>query len=489
MLKIVFLFLCLLSISCYAYIDPALDAERRAFLPSFLYKITGTQDLALNNLTVHATEDYCWNNQYSGSFCGAAAQDYVIILFTLVPYYNSTTGVTTYLPLDLIGITILSVDLVSDGQTNDIYSIKYILNNTQLNGETFLYDIQDGLFYTTYYVFQKGSALVSSETVTSADGAKFISASSSVADISQLCLIVVNYACLPGTENQQYATYDECIDKMTLIDQQNAARIGGGCPDKQVSNTTICRLLHAATALTYPPTSNVLHCPHTGTPSTICIDLCWDVCDHCDPNAQCQYKVNQYGERSYECICNDGYIGNGTSCARTNCSAQYECAGSSNYNYVGCNTTTSQCYCQATFTWNPLTGGCDCTSGNSVWYSNSAFCLPTGRCRDKYQCTTNGTDSAGQSQPAVGNWNQVNCVPYGTLTTLFPDNSCLCNYGYDGGFFVPCTCAAGRTEVWSPTVNGNVCLTSSQCIADYSCPTGKHCNFSVGPSSGVGVCA
>jgi len=301
---------------------------------------------------------------------------------------------------------------------------------------------------------------------------------------------LINYACPPGSPYQEYASLEDCITKMTLIDAQNAAKRGGGCPDPQVSNTTTCRYLHAAVALTNPPSSQVLHCPHTATPSTICIDYCDSVCDFCDVNSVCTYNVNQYGVRSYACNCNVGYTGNGYNCTKTSCTAQYQCATTSNYNYVACNTASNTCACQPTFIWNSTLGGCDCPSGNSVFYTNSgsAICLETGRCIDKYQCTTNGTNSAGVSQPFIGNWNQVNCVPYGPITSLFPYNSCVCNYGYTGGFFVPCSCPSGSTEVWSATINGNVCLTPGQCTASYNCASGKTCNFTNGPSAGVGVC-
>lgn len=467
-------------------IDPNLNAQRISFLPSFLLKLTQNSYYAKNNFTTHTAPDYCWNIEYSGSFCGAAAEDYTQILFVQQPYFNQTTNTTEYLQVSFITIEILDIILYNDGLTNDTYVIKYILNNDQLNGGTFQYEKQDGLFYTAYYVFQKGSLLISTETIISQDGTLFNQAQFQQTDIIQLCGLITGLSCPVGTVYQNYSSFEECLQVMQSIDAQNQIH---PCPDIQVSNTTSCRLLHAVVALTDPPISQINHCPHTNTPSTICIDYCTDVCDTCDVNAHCTFSVTPYGVRSYQCECNEGWVGNGTNCSRTNCTSTYQCVpNGAVYNYVGCNTSNALCYCQNTFVWNATSGACECQGNNSVWWiNNTPICLEMGRCIDRTQCSGVGYNSEGVAHQAIGSWNQLNCEAYAQPTTLFPYNSCVCNYGYDGGFFVPCTCS--HTEIWSPIIQGNVCIdTSIYCVANYSCPSGKVCNQANGPAYGVGIC-
>jgi len=490
------LILLVLIASGFGYIDPTLDAQRRAILPQFLFKVTGDRASGVNNLTTYASSDYCWDIEYSGSFCQSAATDYVSLIFVQLPYYNATSGQIVYFTVSYDKINILEVDLVNDGLTNDTYVIKYVLNQTLLNVQTYTYAEQDGLFYTAYYTFQKGSALISTEVVVSSDGAKVVQSQTAYADATQICVLIAGIpgvyegACQAGTPYQQYQSYQDCVAKFTAIDNQNLNKKGGPCPDYEVSNTTECRALHAAVTLTDPPNSQIIHCPHTGTPSTICIDYCDSVCSNCNANASCQYEVNIYGVRSYQCICNPGYSGDGvTTCTANKCTANYQCGTGNYYNYGFCNTSISLCQCQPTFVWNPLTSRCECQGNSSVYYLNGqATCLPLGRCVTRDHCTSPAPNSNGVSQPSIGDWNALQCVAYGPITTLFPYDTCVCNYGYTGGFYIPCTCPTGRSVVWSSTINGNVCLASGQCTASYECSSGQTCNFSKGPGYGVGVC-
>ena len=73
------------------------------------------------------------------------------------------------------------------------------------------------------------------------------------------------------------------------------------------------------------------------------------------------------------------------------------------------------------------------------YINSSAVCLPIGRCTEKYQCTTAGSNSDGVQQIVIGNWNQLQCVN-GGFTAQIPFSSCVCNYGYNGGYFIPCVC-------------------------------------------------
>ena len=261
------------------------------------------------------------------------------------------------------------------------------------------------------------------------------------------------------------------------------------CPDVESSNTTLCRIIHAITAISNPPQSLVIHCPHTQVPSPVCIDKCDSVCETCNQNADCIFNVDPYGIKTYNCTCKEGYIGDGfDSCTAINCTAQYQCGEGDYYNYANCNTSSNLCYCLPTFTWNPITQRCECQGQATVQYINSsAVCLPIGRCTEKYQCTTAGSNSDGVQQIVIGNWNQLQCVNEG-FTAQIPFSSCVCNYGYNGGYFIPCVCPSENTEVYSSIIQGNLCLSSNECGADYNCPWPQTCNFSGGPSYGVGYC-
>ena len=492
---ILVILLCL-AVTTNGYINPTVDAQRRAILPQFLMKIIGDPVPGLNNITTLAGSDYCWHISYSGSFCGVAAQDYVGILFIQIPYYNQTTNELVLLRIAYIQLLILEIDLVNDGLTNDTYVIKYINNATQLDTTTYQYNTQTGQFYQAYYTFQKNSTLVSSEVVISTEGGKFVDSFASVTDSVQLCVLITGLpdvfagACPTGSIYQQYSSFEDCLYKMAIIDAQHNAKGDKKCPDASASNTTACRILHATVALTNPTQSQSMHCPHTGTPSPVCIDHCDSVCSTCALNAKCTYNVNIYGVRSYSCVCKEGYSGDGpSSCQSTNCTANWQCGSGNYYNYAACNTSTNLCYCKPTFTWNPSTSRCECQNNATVQYiDGQAVCLQLGRCTERYHCTTAGYNSDAVMQQPIGDWSDLTCVAYGALTPIIPYKTCVCNYGFTGGFYIPCTCPSGKTKVWSSTISGNMCLASDECTANWQCSS-QTCNFSSGPTAGVGICA
>lgn len=477
-----------------AIIDPVLDAQRRKILPEFLMKVTGTREAGLNNLTLYATPNYCWNIEYSGSFCQPAASDYVSILFVQVPYFNTTSNTLQYFQLAYGAIQILELDLFNDGLLNDTYVIKYIYNNSLLNTTTFQYDTQAGLFYTAYYTFLKGSALVKDEVVKSEDFTKIISSATAYASVTQICTVLVgipNYligTCPVGSVYQQYSSMEDCVTKLTAVDNMNLARKNGPCPDYQVSNTTACRNLHTFVTLTDPPTSQAIHCPHTGTPSTVCIDRCNDVCNNCSIDGHCEFRVSIYGVRSYQCVCNDGYIGDGRKCVAKPCSADYECGKKEYFNFAYCNTSSQLCQCEKTFKWNAITARCECQGNSTVHYVNgNAICIPLGRCLSREYCSKPGENSDGIVQTSIGEYNSLKCTNYGSLNELFPYPTCVCNYGYTGGFYIPCTC--NKRIEWSQVIQGNVCLDSNECTQNTQCGSStKYCDFGDSPSLGVGRC-
>ena len=353
MKKFLLILLCItLFTGVMCTIDPVIDAERRVIMPQFLSKILDSIELAINNITVYAADDYTWCFSYVGCFGPKViAQDYAAILFYEIPIFNFTTFTITYYRVAYVEIQVLSIDLVDDGELNDTYVINYVVNETQFNNINVDYNAQNGYFFTAYYVFAKNSTLISAETVFSTEQQQLVDSSSAFVVPSQLCTIIVgipgfNGTCPVGSPYQQFSSFDDCVDKMTQVNyyQGNRTRI---CPDVQSSNTTACRFLHAITAGDNPPHSECIHCPHTQVPSPICIDRCDSVCDYCNVNATCKFELDIYGVKTYQCACSEGYTGDGVvSCQPVSCSARWQCGTGDYYNYANCNTTTQICYCQ-----------------------------------------------------------------------------------------------------------------------------------------------
>jgi hypothetical protein len=95
-----------------------------------------------------------------------------------------------------------------------------------------------------------------------------------------------------------------------------------------------------------------------------------------------------------------------------------------------------------------------------------------GRCiEDNWECR-------GQK------YEQVKCKPL-LNNTLSIYNACICNYGFQGGWEYPCSCLAGRRSVWSNIHNGEVCLSTTECTANWHC-TSQNCAIASGEQ--VGVC-
>jgi len=281
--------------------------------------------------------------------------------------------------------------------------------------------------------------------------------------------------------NTAYASYDECVAFMSALANSTVSRTA--CPYALSSNTTSCRDYHADNAWADP----VTHCPHTLPDSMTCIDECMPTCASCPVNGHCTVNYPSVAADSaiYSCDCDVGYLvgsrdpvtGAATSCVPKTCSAGWQCGGGSPTSL--CSSTTGRCGCDATFTWNTTTGGCDCTGGTVYWTVGAStkvqppVCVPTGRCFDRYQCTSQ-------------NWNDVQCS-----ATVPPDivsvfNSCLCNAGFEGGFEYPCTCPYGQSAVqWSDVIQGNVCLAPGQCSATWQCGNNSTCVFPTNPTTGA----
>ena len=180
-------------------------------------------------------------------------------------------------------------------------------------------------------------------------------------------------------------------------------------------------------------------------------------------------------EPSYQCQCNNGYVGNGTSCQPKQCSY-----GNCPSSYGSYSCSTGLCLCESTYVNNPTNTGnnlCICPSPSVVqWVGSSPICLPAGRCiNDSYRYMCN-----------LQQYSQVSCVQI--QNSFAPFGGCVCNYGFNGGWEYPCVCVAPGRILWSNSFNGQVCLLPGQCTEDHpDCGGTQHCVIPTGQQ--VGTCA
>jgi hypothetical protein len=467
-------------------VDPVLDAQRKQVLLDFIPKLSDSFQLAVSNFTEHVlfvngTPQYTYCVDVTGCFGGLAAEDYLGIVFVLVPIPTSN-GVIYERFLEITyGVSENAIRYVETLPQGDRYVANYYINASQLNFVTGTRDIGDGITYTGSYIFAPNSNKIISEVVNSTLGVEFFGNAAPNVPASQICSGmqgipgVLEAACPAGSPYEQFSSYEDCMNQMTQVETQQENSI---CPDVLTSNTTGCRNIHYLTALAAPPESQMRHCPHAQVPSPTCQDRCLSGCSNCNANARCVFTPTVTGQRQYACKCKNGYVGDGVySCVQKTCSAQYECGTDSQYNRVQC--SSGQCKCRPSFEWNPTTGTCDLPPNTNLVYNNGeAVALPVGRCYEQWQCSNAG----------LGDYNSMKCLQFGT-NAFIPYKSCVCNYGYEGAFDVPCVCKTGKTVVYSNTLNGNVCLSPSECIADYNCAYPKTCNLTTGKLPGVvGLC-
>jgi len=279
-----------------------------------------------------------------------------------------------------------------------------------------------------------------------------------------ICGFIIIPAC-NGTDRPYLADtgYTSVADCVTALNNFPA----NPCPYAQRSNTSACRLLHGFASGLLP----AVHCSHTKVESMVCVNSCLPACANCDPNAECIPTFPTLFSPVYVCQCKNGYVGNGTSCVPKYCSY-----GNCPALYGSYQCSSGSCVCQDTFTHNPMVVGnnlCTC-EGGQIFYNNSLpVCVPTGRCMSQqYECN-------GQS------YNQVKCKTNG-YNTFEKFKFCVCNYGFNGGYEYPCSCAGSKRVVWSDTFSGEVCLSSSECTANWHCSYPKTCQIPVGQQ--VGQC-
>lgn len=468
-------------------VDPTLDAERRSIIKEFLYKTQDSYQYALSNLTTYGyynngVLDFAFCTDVTGCFNGILAQDYYGVVFTEVPIQTPSGIVYKQFSIIKFGIPDTGIYYVDTYPEGDHYVANYYINATQLDFATGNYDEGDGITYRADYIFYQNTTKLMSEVVSSLLGSAFFNSAAGTVSATQLCSGIVgitgvlNGACPVGSSYQQFSSIDDCLTKMYQVVTVAATSI---CPDVLTTNSTACRNIHYVTALANPPQSQIDHCPHVQVPSPVCIDRCvTQGCGNCTTNSQCIFQPTVTGQRTYFCQCLPGYVGDGyTSCVIKNCTAQWQCGSGNSYNLVTC--TNGVCGCANTFVWNATIGTCQSPPNTNLIYQNGvALALPIGRCFEQWHCASAG----------LGDYNSMQCITFGT-NAYVPYNSCICNYGYDGNFNVPCTCASGKTVTWSSTLNGNVCLYSDECTASYDCTYPQTCNLTIGGYPGVvGVC-
>src|SRR4029077_4920131 len=179
-----------------------------------------------------------------------------------------------------------------------------------------------------------------------------------------------------------------------------------------------------------------VHCAHVAVNSSVCTESCLPACANCHANAQCvpTFPGSPTNlDTVYACQCNNGYVGNGTSCTALNC----------NYNNCpaiwGSYTCGSgRCECGVTYTYNPTNYGtndlCLCNDPDQLMYnsSGSPICVTEGRClSEQWQCNSQDYNDV---KCTMNNWTNI--------YTLF--KYCICNYGFNGGMEYPCGCLSPR---------------------------------------------
>ncbi len=87
---------------------------------------------------------------------------------------------------------------------------------------------------------------------------------------------------------------------------------------------------------------------------------------------------------------------------------------------------------------------------------------------------------------SLQNPNQVKCFPMNN--SFNPLGGCECNYGFLGGYGYACSCLAPRRNLWSKSLNGFVCLNTTECTTNYpDCTSPQTCHIPAGQK--VGTCS
>lgn len=311
--------------------------------------------------------------------------------------------------------------------------------------------IANGLRFNDTFVFTPSTPLVRLDYgVQDPYGSAVFEADAAAVTPEQFCYLLVNVACTGEKfKLTNFTGYDHCVSYMTDL-----AKKASKCMHKFKSNTTACRLLHMISAIGLPD----FHCPHVRPyDSMVCRDQCLPACDGCSPNAHCLTEFPDRSTTVHKCECNEGYTGDGYNCTANPCATRTDC--NDNPNQVVCD--AGLCKCRPSFTWiSTNTDGdvCQCINGRVFSDGpNGPECIPTGRCLTDDHCRLQKPET-------------VKCTKFEPITQYSPRfNACKCNYGYQGGWEYPCSCAAPKREV-SAGKNGKICISATECSEDYHCP-------------------
>lgn len=320
--------------------------------------------------------------------------------------------------------------------------------------------------YREYIVFNSNSALINlGYTVQDPGVDTMFELTSTNLPNEALCGIIFQACNVVNGSGYNYildtgfASFVDCITFMNQLPTTQP------CPFTLQSNTTSCCQLHAFPSFFLPN----IHCSHVKPVSPVCRAQCLPQCNGCDPNAKCIATFPNVPVSFgvvYTCKCNNGYIGNGTSCAPLTCSNKGNCPASSGS--YSCS-SDNLCKCLSSFTSQPELLGvndslCVCPLGSTIYWVNKVpTCLPEGRCLDdnkRYMCN-------------LQEYNQVKCLPQNNSFNSLP--LCTCNYGYNGGKEYPCLCANDRRQEWSNKMSGEICINTTECTENWHCSNGKVC--------------
>lgn len=352
----------------------------------------------------------------------------------------------------------------------------------------YMFDQEDFRF-VEFIVFDVSSPLINTGFTVQDKGANTLfTITTGAIPIEIVCGAFVFGACsqINNATNQSYIVntgYTDVVDCITALTIINAQP--NPCPFPQRSDTVACRALHAISSFFVP----AIHCAHTKKVSPVCNAQCLPACANCHTDATClatyanDFPFNKASYAPvYKCTCNNGFSGNGLTCAPLVCATS---PGNSNNSNRICPTSiagsteciNNLCKCRETFTNQPLTptDHCGCPEPAVVRTVNKQpICVPAGRCITddaRYICN-------------LQEYNQVKCR---TVNNTFnPFGVCQCNPGFTGGIEYPCLCAHGKRIVWSNSVDGSVCLATNECTSDFDCESPQVCHLVANQK--IGVC-
>lgn len=375
--------------------------------------------------------------------------------------------------------------------TNNILRVDYnIAIGAGFNPATFSYVFdQEDFRFVEYIVFDANTPLINTGFTVQDQGADtlFTITTASI-PAATICGGFIFPACsqINPVNNQSYINETgftgvvDCITKLSIIDATPQP-----CPYPQRSNTLACRALHGLSSFFIPS----VHCSHVKQLSMVCKAQCLPACANCHPNATCvagfasDFPLNAASYAPlYRCECKNGFVGDGQSCVALVCPT-----GSNNRTTKLCPTAIAGstecvdnlCKCKASFINQPTTpqDHCGCPSPSIVRYiDKEPICIPQGRClTDEYRYICNSQE-----------YNQVKCRAVNN--TFNPFGVCVCNPGFTGGYEYPCQCAPEKRVVWSPSVDGSVCLAPNECTLDRDCTSPQVCHFTPA-NTFIGTCA